>query len=181
MEHLIQSNLEVIPIDENYPKQSSSPPTDIVQHSCQQHPERLITDPLGTIKPAPKARQPNPAPPTPPNQTNETKPPLTNLANSGLSVQEESVLAEMLTEYSDVFSQSTTTLGRTGVVCHKIGIGTNPPILQRPYPSTPYIEDRFSEMLQTGLIQPSDSPWSAPVILVRKKEGQLVSAFIIGD
>ena len=33
------------------------------------------------------------------------------------------------------------------------------------------IEDHFSEMLQTGLIQPSDSPWSAPVVLVRKKDG----------
>ena len=33
------------------------------------------------------------------------------------------------------------------------------------------IEDHVSEMLQTGLIQPSDSLWSAPVVLVRKKDG----------
>ena len=142
MEHLIHSNLEVIPIDANYPKQCSSAPTGIVLPSCQQHPERLITNLLVTIKPAPKDRQPNPAPPTQPNQTNECKPPLANLANSALSVQKESVLAEMLTEYTDVFSQSTTTLGRTGVVCHMIDIGTNPPIRQRHYRSTP--KDRRS-------------------------------------
>ena len=105
------------------------------QPSCQQHPERLITEPLGTLKPSPKDRQPNPAPPTQRNQTNECKPLLENLTN-------QSVLAEMLTEYTDVFSQSTTTLGRTGVVCHMIDIGTNPPIRQRHYRSTP--KDRRS-------------------------------------
>ena len=142
MEHLIQTNLEVIPIDTNYPKQCSSPPTVIVQQSWQQHPERLITNPLGTIKPAPKDRQPNPASPTQPNQTNEPIPSLANFANSALSLQEEGVLAEMLTEYTDVFSQSTTALGQSSVVCHKIDIGTNPPIRQRPYRSTP--KDRRS-------------------------------------
>ena len=133
--HLIQTNLKVIPIDANYPKQCSSAPTGIVLPSCQQHPERLITNLLVTIKPAPKDRQPNPAPPTQRNQTNACKPLLENLTN-------QSVLAEMLTEYTDVFSQSTTTLGRTGVVCHMIDIGTNPPIRQRPYRSTP--KDRRS-------------------------------------
>ena len=145
--------MEVVPIDANYSKQSSSPPKGIVQHSCQQHPERLIANLLGTIKQAPKDRQPNPAPPTQPNKTNEPKPPLTNLANSALSVQEESVLAEILTEYTDIFSQSTTTLGWTGVVCHKIDIGTKSTHSPTPLPFNAFRQVLFSHLIAHGVLQ----------------------------
>src|SRR6266498_3373461 len=36
-----------------------------------------------------------------------------------------------------------------------------------------FIEKEINKMLEQGLIQPSTSPWSFPVVIVKKKNGQL--------
>ncbi|UYV62954.1 hypothetical protein LAZ67_2002611 [Cordylochernes scorpioides] len=49
------------------------------------------------------------------------------------------------------------------------------PIKQRPYRVSPrersIIQTEVDNMLELGIIQPSDSPWSSPVVLVKKKDG----------
>ena len=58
-----------------------------------------------------------------------------------------------------------------------IDTGDAMPIKQRPYRTSPEckreIGRQVREMLQKGIIQESVSPWSSPVVLVKKKDGSL--------
>jgi len=65
-------------------------------------------------------------------------------------------------------------LGYCSVLEHDIDTGDAEPIRQpprRPPLSARQAEDILNEMLQTGVIEPSNSPWSSPVCMVRKKDG----------
>lgn len=63
-------------------------------------------------------------------------------------------------------------LGKTHVETHVINVGNSPPIKSRHYPVSPVIQslinDEVDRMLALGVIEPSESPWSCPVTLVRK-------------
>ena len=92
-----------------------------------------------------------------------------------LSCSQRKGLASLLDEFRDIFSSGPSNLGRTGIVQHRINTGAHPPIKQTPgrlpmhQPGTArqYVDD----MLQRGVVQPSTSPWIAPVVLVKKKDG----------
>ena len=66
-------------------------------------------------------------------------------------------------------------LGHSSLVQHHIDTGNAKPVRQQPYRVTPKIRDCIDEhvdqMLEQRVIQPSVSPWTAPVVLVRKKDG----------
>ena len=93
-----------------------------------------------------------------------------------LSTEESSKLKELLNDFHDVFSKSNTDLGRTIVIRHKIDTQSHVPIHQRPYrvpvSQKPVIKKHIDDMLKADLIEPSMSPWCAPVVLVKKKSGE---------
>ena len=77
-------------------------------------------------------------------------------------------------KFSDVFDES---LGHTTLLTHKIDTGNSAPIKQQPR-RLPYVhreesKRQIEEMLDQGVIRHSTSAWSSPIILVKKKDGEL--------
>ena len=98
-----------------------------------------------------------------------------DLSKSELEEEEKKQLTELLWRYKDVFSHSDDDLGRTNVAKHSIITTTNEPVKQRPY-RVPYeqrtvIDEHVNDLLKRKLIEPSNSPYSSPVLIVKKKDG----------
>lgn len=74
-----------------------------------------------------------------------------------------------------MFAQHEEDFGRTGAVQHQIPTGSAPPSREqyRPVPPSLYPELRslLKGMLETGVVRESSSPWAAPIVLVKKKDG----------
>ena len=92
-----------------------------------------------------------------------------------LEDEDKMLVGTLLDTYQDVFSMGDHDLGRTNLVKHKIDTGTARPIRQ-PFRRLPLgqreeVERQVQGLLEKGAIQPSDSPWSSPVVLVAKKDG----------
>ena len=68
-------------------------------------------------------------------------------------------------------------IGTTGVVEHKIPTGTAQPVKQLPrkIPHTlkEEVDKQVTLMLDTGIVSCSNSPWSSPVVLVKKRDGSV--------
>ncbi len=100
---------------------------------------------------------------------------LYNRSKGNLNIDQREELKKLLLEYQDVFSKDKNDLGRTGLIKHKIDVGTNAPIKQPPrIPPLAKREQASKEiknMAEQGVIEPSNSPWVSPVVLVRKKDG----------
>lgn len=68
-------------------------------------------------------------------------------------------------------------LSRTNIIEHFIDTGNNEPIKQKYYPASPYvqkeIDKEITRMMNLGVIQPSSSPWSNPLVTVKKPDGSV--------
>ena len=89
------------------------------------------------------------------------------------NIKEAEILNKLLDEFSDIFSNNNSELGRTNLIQHKIDTGGHTPIRQRAYripiSQKPAMREHIKNMLATGVISPSYSPWSSPVLLVKYK------------
>ena len=100
---------------------------------------------------------------------------LLDRASDDLEDLQRGQLAETLLEFVDLFSVPGSTLtGQTNAVEHAIDTGDSRPICCAPRRMSPQKikqeEACVEEMLTGGQIEPSDCPWSAPVVLVTKKD-----------
>ncbi|CAM4531554.1 unnamed protein product [Lepidochelys kempii] len=83
-------------------------------------------------------------------------------------------IQELCTSYAPTFSA---TPGLTERAYHSIDTGNAHPIRVQPYRVSPQaktaIEREIQNMLQMGVIRPSESAWASPVVLVPKPDGEI--------
>ena len=102
---------------------------------------------------------------------------LMGLINRDLPKEQQFELAKTLVNYQDIFVGPDGKLGRTDIIKHDIHTTSEQPIKHAPRRMSPQQNEVISretqKMLSAGVIQPSDSPWASPVVLVRKKDGSV--------
>ena len=86
---------------------------------------------------------------------------------------------EMLKRNAKTFSKNDLDMGRTNLVKHHIKL-TDPIPFKKAYRRIPLqmydeLKAHMQEMLDLGAIRPSNSPWASAIVLVRKKDGRLMS------
>ena len=91
-----------------------------------------------------------------------------------LSQDQRATLRGVLEVFSDVFQDKP---GRTSVTEHVIETGSAQPVRLPPY-RLPHayrqaVKDELEEMISSGIIEPATSEWSAPIVLVKKRDGSL--------
>ena len=96
-----------------------------------------------------------------------------NLATSDLeSVEIKEELRRLIRKYREVFSLPKDPLGTAVGIEHKIDIENSPPKKIPPYKIAPHkldvIRAAFNEMIEKKVIVPSKSPYSSPIVMVRK-------------
>lgn len=95
--------------------------------------------------------------------------------NPQLEEIQKQKVRDVLAQFLDVFAMKDGDFGRTKLFPHRIETGDAKAINLRqyrlPHAHIEEVNRQTREMLDMGIISPSVSPWNAPVILVKKKNG----------
>ena len=102
---------------------------------------------------------------------------LFNKSSTMLDKDQKVKLGNLLLKYQDAFAKSSNDLGKCSILKHRIDTAEAAPVRQ-PMRRTPQAfegeeEKYLKEQLETGVIQPSNSAWSSPIVMVRKKTGDV--------
>ena len=91
-----------------------------------------------------------------------------------VSEKEKQKLRNLLDRFGDLFVSENGELGRTSVVKHSITTSGRPirqPMRRQPESLKRNVNEEVEKMLSKGVIRASSSPWSSPVVMVKKKNG----------
>ena len=95
-----------------------------------------------------------------------------SLSDSVMTGNDLTSLVELLYRNIDLFATNLDEMTGCKVLKHRIETGSNPPVRLRSYRQSPddraEISRQTNEMLKAGIITPSDTPYSSPVLLVSK-------------
>jgi hypothetical protein len=86
-------------------------------------------------------------------------------------------LRKLLSKHASLFAKDDNDLGRTSLAVHDIDTSAAIPIRQPPrrVPLTlqPELDKEMEKMLAKGVIEPGQSPWASPIVLVWKKDDSI--------
>ena len=89
--------------------------------------------------------------------------------------QTKEKLSSLIGIYRDVFALAKDPLGTAIGMEHFIDTNDNPPFKIAPYEVAPYklpaVQEEIKEKLDKGVIVPSKSPYSSPIVMVPKRDG----------
>ena len=112
-------------------------------------------------------------PPTP--KVPRQGPAAVNLDSCEVRASEKQELKQLLDEYRDVFANNDSEVGRTHRTQFRINTSTQVPVavkLRRtPFSLRSEVDQQIKNMEHRGIIEPSNSPCSAPILLVPKVGG----------
>lgn len=90
--------------------------------------------------------------------------------------EKQRTIADNLVHQFKEISMERKGLGRTNLITHYINTGDSSPIRQRYYRMSPekqrILTQEVDDMLKLDVIEPCESEWSSPVLIVYKKNGQ---------
>ena len=96
--------------------------------------------------------------------------------NPDLTIEQQNKLRSLLHEYSDLFNENisdeTTNLGEHSINTRD-AIPTKVIYNRNSYKENEVIKSEIENMLKLKIIRPSRSEWTAPVVLVKKKDGSI--------
>ncbi len=91
---------------------------------------------------------------------------------TSLTSEQQSQIVDLMNAHKSLFTDQ---LGCTSVIKHDIDVGDAKPIRQHPYRLNPtkqkILRAEIADMLNSGVIEPSSSSWSSPILLIPKPDG----------
>ena len=95
------------------------------------------------------------------------------LKDAEVSPEHSTAFEDLCKEFTDVFSQDSSDLGKMLLMRMEIPTGDNPPISQRPYglalKHVQWVKDEIETLEKAGVITKSVSPLASPIVIVPKK------------
>ena len=100
-----------------------------------------------------------------------------NINDSLITEKEKQQLIDLLDENEDLFAKHDYDIGRTELIEARIKTSDEIPIRKKPYGVPLALRDKvdqqINQLLQHGVIRPSNSPWAFPLVVAKKKNGKL--------
>ena len=94
-----------------------------------------------------------------------------------LTENQKKEVQEMLMNNIEALSDGDTDIGRASITAHRIELYDYTPIRIKPRrlpePVVKDVENQCKELNLLDIIEPSKSPWSAPIVPIRKKDGSI--------
>ncbi|GFS69447.1 transposon Tf2-6 polyprotein [Trichonephila clavipes] len=108
-------------------------------------------------------------------ETSESRMNCSLMMSPELSDEQRNKLSNYSGNFSGLFTKTDKSTAAKTNVKHRIFTGDHAPINQRAYRVSPterrIIHEEVQKMLDEGIVQPSESPWSSPVVLSLLKSG----------
>jgi len=93
-----------------------------------------------------------------------------------LDEKQKQKFQKFMEQYQDLFIWDNNSFRRTSAITHRIDTGNAHPIKQRfyrtSYQNQLFLKEEIQRLLNAGLIVPSNSQWTSPVVVVEKKNGK---------
>ena len=93
------------------------------------------------------------------------------------SEEEVKKVKRMILNWQNIFSCDNADIGKTSVLKHRIDLHDETPVKERARRISPHLLEELRQHIQQlhsmGVIEESVSPWSSPIVVVRKASGEI--------